>query len=78
MTRITVDPKMGTQLRQQHEQVEVCDETGRVLGVFLPFVDTSLYEGADPEISAEEIRRRIAEGGGRPLVDILADLERRG
>ena len=77
MRRITVDRSLGRQFSEQLEQVEICDESGRVLGVFVPFIDPSLYGDIEPQISDEEIRRRIAEGGGRPLADILADLERR-
>jgi hypothetical protein len=30
----------------------------------------------EPQINGEEIERRLNEGGGRPLADILADLEK--
>lgn len=56
--------------------LEVCDSSGRVLGYYSP-------ASADPlpvfemSITPEEVARRLAAGGGRPLADILRDLEAR-
>jgi hypothetical protein len=36
-----------------------------------------MYEGVDSPTSHEELLRRSREGGGRPLADILADLEKK-
>ena len=51
---------------------------GRVLGYFTPSEDKDERYILDPGISDEELERRFAEGGGRPLADILRDLEARG
>lgn len=77
MTRITVDETTGKRLSEVSRRVELCDDRGHILGYFVPTLDRSLYEGVEPQISEEELRRREAQGGGRPLKDILADLERR-
>jgi len=58
-------------------RVEICDESGNVLGYFSPKGDRSLYEGIEVPISEEELDRREKEGGGRTLAEILADLENR-
>lgn len=76
MSKVTVDPTMGEKLRRLTEQVELCDADGRTLGYFTPTVDRSLYEGVDSPIREDELQRRINEGGGRPLADILRDLEK--
>jgi hypothetical protein len=53
-------------------QVQVYDEAGHVVGQFQPIPESA----RDPKISEEELERRYRAGGGRPLADILADLER--
>ena len=77
MVRLTVDRDTRSKLRDLRERLQLCDENGRVLGYFQPVVDPSLYEGVDSMVSQEELNRRSKEGGGRPLADILADLEGR-
>ena len=77
MVKLTVDQDMRTKLRELKERLQLCDETGKVLGYFQPVVDPSLYEGVESPTSKEELLRRSQEGGGRPLADILADLEKR-
>lgn len=48
----------------------VCDEQGQVLGTFFP-APVKIPDWITPELLAE----REAEGGGRPLAEIMADLE---
>jgi hypothetical protein len=64
-------------LRQIHERLEIRDESGELLGYFMPRVDRSLYESVEVPVTEEELRRRAQKGGGRTLAEILADLERR-
>ncbi len=73
MVRIVVDP--ATQARMEGLQMvaDLCDASGRVLGRFVPVQQELILE---PQISREELRRREAEGGGRSLAEILADLEK--
>jgi len=73
MTQVISDPAMVQQLRQAQTTVKLVDADGTVIGHFVPEVPTPL----EPHISREEIERRIKKGGGRPLKDILADLEKR-
>jgi hypothetical protein len=77
MVKLTVDHETRAMLLDLNERLELCDESGRLLGYFNPVVDPSMYEGLDSQVSAEELERRSREGGGRPLADILADLEKR-
>lgn len=74
MKRIVLDASAIAKL-PEYDIVEICDESGRVIGRFRPAV----YDdpAAQPQVSEDELRRREAEGGGRPLEDILADLEKR-
>jgi hypothetical protein len=75
MIRIVVDNEMSEKLRTTAETVLVCDETGRILGQLVR--DSSVPEDLDPDISEEELDRRERAGGGRPLSEILRDLESR-
>jgi hypothetical protein len=76
MTRLIVDPIIQSRLGDGKHILELCDSSGRVLGHFLPLLSTSQESTKEPQISDEEIQRRLREGGGRPLADILTDLEK--
>ena len=75
MSRIVVDAALLSKLRNVFQPVELCDETGRIIGLFTPTVILP-PSALEPRISKEEIERRSKLGGGRPLREILADLER--
>ncbi len=76
--KITVDDVLRSRLHDFRLPLELCDESGKVLGYVTPAVDPSLYEGVDSLISEEELDRRSQAGGGRPLADILRELESQG
>lgn len=73
MSRLVVDATLPEKLKTLVNAVELVDESGRVLGTYHPRFDPSEWEGLEPQISEEEIRRRMSEDGGRPLKDILDD-----
>jgi hypothetical protein len=77
MTKLVVPETLRARLEDCTESVQLCDERGHVLGYFLPaeIYDRTLYDGVEPPISDEELRRRVGEPGGRRLADILADLQ---
>ena len=77
MVKLTVDREIREKLGDLKQRVELCDDSGRVLGYFYPVADPSLYDEHDSSITEEELDCREREGGGRPLADILADLEKR-
>ena len=76
---ITVrDPSLLSQLTAGAE-VELQDPSGKVLGVFVPHGLGKLPTGAKSPFSDEAMaERRKAPKVGRPLADILRDLEKRG
>jgi hypothetical protein len=74
MTKIVLDQHACAQIHDLKATVRCVDEAGRVLGLFTPLVEPALLK---PQISEEEIKRRVQQGGGRPLADILHDLENR-
>jgi hypothetical protein len=78
MTKVVVDAAFGAKVKGVAGAVELCDESGRTIGYFQPVVSEGLSAmGVRSPISDEEIERRSQERGGRPLADILADLEKR-
>jgi hypothetical protein len=77
MTRIIVDEALRNKLHNLAHPLELCDESGRVLGRFLPTLDPSLYEGLEPQISKEELqRRKQAKGKAYTTAEVLAYLEK--
>ncbi|MCE9554974.1 MAG: hypothetical protein K8T91_16590 [Planctomycetes bacterium] len=77
MVRVTIDMATMAKLHNLDSYLEFLDPSGRLIGHFLPATDRSLYEGVDSPTPPEEIDRRLEEETGRPLKDILRDLEAR-
>jgi hypothetical protein len=77
MTRVTIDADVLAKLKSIGDVAELCDEAGRVVGLFTPMADRSLYKQVEPPVSEEELDRIEKEGGGRPLREILDDLEKK-
>ncbi len=79
MGKVVLDQTLRSKLNGLNEQLEVCDESGRTLGQFLPEDQYKklLYkavEAACPH-SREELECRRHEKGGRTLAEILKSLE---
>ncbi len=72
MDLVISDPTTEQQLRQAQTALKLIDKAGNVLGHFVP----KAAGREPPPLSKEELRRRANEPG-RPLADILADLEKR-
>jgi hypothetical protein len=58
MTRVIIDEALRKKLHGLNAVLEFCDESGRILGRFLPRPDPALYDNLEPLISREELRRR--------------------
>lgn len=76
MTRIVLDNALRSKLMDFAHPMELCDETGRVLGMFVPAVDYAAVERARPPISNEELDRRN-RSASFTTVAVLARLEKR-
>jgi hypothetical protein len=77
MSRIIVDAALREKLSGLTEVVELCDESGRVLGRFLPKLDRAHYENLEPQISKEELqRRRQSKERTYTTAEVLAHLEK--
>ena len=89
MTRLVVDDALRTKLCDLTQPLELCDNSGQVLGHFLPGVVELYdktghvlgcflpYEGREPQISPEELQRRKQNKGKTyTTAEVLAHLEK--
>lgn len=74
MQRLTIDPEIAERLKELREPAIICDESGNAIGYYAPTASSPRAANESPN-STEELLRRAAEGGGRPLNEIMADLE---
>jgi hypothetical protein len=76
MTRVVVDQPLANVLRTSGEPAQVVDADGRILGYFTPEPGSlrTLYDEASAAFDQTDFEAALAEGGGRPLADILRDL----
>ncbi|HEX4612825.1 MAG TPA: hypothetical protein VH092_31820 [Urbifossiella sp.] len=78
MSITITDPGLLAQLREAGA-VELKDPDGNVLGTFVTGGQGTLPPGVKSPFTREEMEeRRRTHRGGRPLADILRDLEARG
>jgi hypothetical protein len=61
MTRVNLDAALLSKLFNLTQPLELCDESGRLLGRFIPIPDLSRANGAEPQLSEEELQRREQE-----------------
>jgi hypothetical protein len=77
MTKIVCDAALRQKLHDLAKQLELCDESGHVLAQVVPVVAPAVYENSEPQISGEELDRRIASRGKTySTAEVLAYLER--
>jgi hypothetical protein len=71
MGKIVLDADLRAKLNGLNETVEVWDESGRLLGHFVPLAPpVEPICPWDPTITLEELERRRQEPGGRTLPEI--------
>ncbi len=76
MTKVVVDATVRSKLHNLTEALELCDESGRVLGRFLPVLDGSEGRRLEPQLSEEELQRREHETESYTTAEVLAYLEK--
>ena len=75
MTQIVIDDPLLHRLREVHDSCFLVDSSGNTVGTFVPNTDSSFYQGHECPLTKEELDEIEREGGGRPLAEILRDLE---
>ncbi len=79
MSITITDPGLLAQLRQANVTIELRDPDGNVLGTFAAEGSGKLPTGGTSPFTQEEMEeRRQKHRSGRPLKDVLRDLEGRG
>jgi hypothetical protein len=76
MTKVTIDPELRAKLGSLQDLVEFRDESGRVVGFFHPIGPTTKTHQSSSPISDDQIEAARQQKTGRPLADIVADLDR--
>lgn len=76
MDKIILDGDAVAKLKVAPQICVVCDAEGQVIGHFVPALVPQEGDQLEPPVNDEELERRERNGGGRPLADILADLEK--
>ena len=79
MSAITIPANIKPLFAQVSEPVSVTDEQGNVLGFYTPMWQATKedYARAESLFTSQEIEEGRRSGSGRPLKDILTDLQRR-
>jgi hypothetical protein len=76
MTRVVVDEILRNKLHNLLEPIELCDESGQVIGRVLPVPSPTEYEGLESPLSKEELQRRKQNKGKTfSTAELLARLE---
>jgi hypothetical protein len=77
MRRVVLDPATVAKFGDLCEPVELCDESGRVLGRILPESIQAESNGPhSPDFTEEEICALREQTGGRSLAEIRRSLEK--
>jgi hypothetical protein len=76
MTRVTIDAATWAKLLAVREVVQLCDEKGRMVGIFHPGPPRDANGNVIIPLSEAEIEEASRQTGGRPLKDILNDLSK--
>ena len=61
MTKVILDAAQRRKLLDLTQPLEIWDESGRLLGRFIPILDSSRCKGVEPQLSEEELQRREQE-----------------
>jgi hypothetical protein len=77
MTNISLDQNAISQLQLAGGLVGITDASGKFVGYFQPSQAPFPTGSWECPFSDEELARREAVPGGRPLVDILTDLKKK-
>lgn len=80
MEKLELDTALRSKLGSLSKHIEVCDESGAIVGHFLPatLYDDLFYAALAQETpyTPEELRARLDKTGGRSLKEIWRDLGR--
>jgi hypothetical protein len=70
-----VDEALRSKLHNLSEALELCDESGQVLGRVFPTLDLSQYEAWEPPMNEKELQRREQSDKWYTTQQVLAHLK---
>jgi hypothetical protein len=70
-----LDEQLAENLRKVNDEVDIVDERGLVRGIYIPIRKYVPPPGYKPPFTDEELDERSKVRTGRPLADIINDLE---
>jgi hypothetical protein len=76
MTKVIVDAELRKKLHDLREPLELCDESGQVIGRVLPIVGLSEYDTWEPPLDEEELSRREQSTTWHTTAEVLAHLKK--
>jgi hypothetical protein len=78
MSKVVLDEALRSKLNGLNAEVELCDETGRTVGRFLPedVYWEFAYAWAKAQFTDEELAEARAEPGGMTTPEAIAYIER--
>ena len=77
MSLVVLDQAASSKLSRHQSPVMVCDDTGQVLGHFVPATQPERLNLEPPPLTEAELAERTGRTGGRTLGEIMLDLVRR-
>jgi len=79
MSKVVVDEALKSQLNGLNSVTEFCSPEGRSLGYFVTVAEYMdlLYSRARDRFTPDQIEQLRHQHGGRPLTEIMRDLEAR-
>ena len=76
MTQVVVNEALRGLLHNLSQPLELCDESGRVLGRVFPVLDLSQYEPWEPPFSEDDLQRQEQANEKRyTTAEVLAHVE---
>ncbi len=79
IAQVTADAQLPQRLSELKETVAVVDASGRMLGFFDPItIAPPGVAAARSPLTNEQVQELRKQKGGRPLSEIMRDLEKRG
>ncbi len=79
MTPMILEPNLRSRFGQTDSEVELRDEQGQLVGYFVPprLHRELILAWSRAHVSDDELERARREPAGRPLAEILTDLDQR-
>jgi hypothetical protein len=79
MTRVTVDAELRKTLLNFSKPLELCDESGSILGKLIPArpdIADDDWIDLTPDLTDEELEKEIDSGEGYSTQELIAEIKR--